>query len=107
MAEKRKTRKTKHTPWSRARRRKAKPKRAPRLRYDKDSYGRAVRRACLKAGIPVWSPNRLRHSLATRVRQSFGLEAAQVILGHSKADVTQVYAERNRDLAEQVMREIG
>ncbi len=106
-AERRKNRKTKHTPFSRARKRKAKPKRSPRPWYDKDAYGRAVRRGCLKAGIPVWSPNRLRHSLATKVRQTYGLEAAQVILGHSKADITQVYAERNRALAAEVMREIG
>jgi integrase len=107
QAERRKNRKTKHTPFSRARKRKARPKRRPRPWYDKDAYGRAVRRGCVKAGIPVWSPNRLRHSLATRVRQRFGLEAAQVILGHAKADVTQVYAESNRALAQEVMREIG
>ena len=107
QAERRKNRKTKHTPFSRARKRKARPKRRPRPWYDKDANGRAVRRGCVKAGIPVWSPNRLRHSLATRVRQRFGLEAAQVILGHAKADVTQVYAESNRALAQEVMREIG
>jgi integrase len=106
-SERRKNRRTPMTPSSRARTRKKRPKRAPRLWYDKDAYGRAVRRACLRAGIPIWSPNRLRHSLATRVRQRFGLEAAQVILGHAKADVTQVYAESNRALAQQVMREIG
>ena len=106
-AERRKNRKTPKGPWARARRRKKNPKRPPRLWYDKNAYGRAVRRACLKAGVPVWSPNRLRHSLATRVRQCYGLEAAQVILGHAKADITQVYAESNRALAQRVMREIG
>ena len=35
------------------------------------------------------------------------LEAAQVALGHTKADVTQVYAERNLDLARRVAAEIG
>lgn len=94
-------------PWAVARVRKENPKRPPRAWYDKNAYGQAVRRACLKAGVPVWSPNRLRHSVATLVRQKFGLEAAQVVLGHSKADVTQVYAERNRELARDVMREIG
>jgi len=105
--ERRRNRTTRLTPSARARTRKEKPRRAPRQWYDKDAYGHAVRRACLKAGIPVWSPNRLRHSLASRVRQRFGLEAAQVILGHAKADVTQVYAERNRVLAKEVTREIG
>jgi integrase len=41
-----------------------------------------------------WHPNQLRHSFATRVRKQHGLEAAQVLLGHARADVTQVYAER-------------
>ena len=46
--------------------------------------------------LAYWAPNRLRHTRATEVRKQFGLEAAQVILGHAKADVTQVYAERDR-----------
>ena len=54
-----------------------------------------------------WHPNRLRHSFATRTRRDYGLEAAQVLLGHSKADVTQVYAERNLDLAVSVAAQIG
>ena len=45
--------------------------------------------------LPHWHANQLRHSKATEVRRQFGLEAAQVILGHAKADVTQVYAERD------------
>ena len=44
---------------------------------------------------------------ATRVRKEFGLEAAQVLLGHSRADVTQVYAERNEALAVEVAAKIG
>jgi integrase len=50
-----------------------------------------------------WSPNRLRHyaelgindTAATEVRKEFGLEGAQIILGHASANVTQVYAERD------------
>jgi integrase len=54
-----------------------------------------------------WHPNQLRHSFATRVRKEHGLEAAQVLLGHSRADVTQVYAERNQLLAATVAAKIG
>jgi integrase len=54
-----------------------------------------------------WSPNQLRHSFATEVRKTHGLEAAQVLLGHARADVTQVYAERNHTLATKVASEIG
>ena len=54
-----------------------------------------------------WHPNQLRHAFATRVRKGYWLEAAQVLLGHSKADVTQVYAERNETLAADVAAKIG
>lgn len=54
-----------------------------------------------------WSPNQLRHSVATAIRKRFGLEAAQVILGHAAADITQVYAERDADKAREVMRKLG
>jgi integrase len=54
-----------------------------------------------------WHPNQLRHSFATRVRKEYGLEAAQVLLGHARADVTQVYAERNEQLAAAVAEKIG
>lgn len=57
--------------------------------------------------VPRWAPNQLRHSAATDIRKEFGLEAAQVILGHSRADVTQMYAERDMQRAASIMKEIG
>jgi len=87
--------------------RKRKPKHKPGERYSTDSYRRAIHRGCDKAGIQRWSPNRLRHTAATEVRRKFGLEAAQVILGHSQANVTQVYAERDLALGVDVAKRIG
>ena len=91
-----------------------------KCRYTKDSYGRAVRRAVERVNrrriredgdkatlLESWSPNRLRHSAATEIRKRFGIEGAQVILGHSSADVTQVYAERDLKLAEGIARQLG
>lgn len=75
--------------------------------YDTATYRHAIHRACDLAGVPRWSPNRLRHTRATEVRQRYGLEAAQVFLGHSRADVTQVYAEVNHERAIDIAREIG
>lgn len=54
-----------------------------------------------------WSPNQLRHNAATRIRKDYGLEAAQVILGHQTLTVTQVYAEKNIEAARRVMGEVG
>jgi integrase len=126
-------RKSKMTPSQAARKPKAKPKRKARERYDQHSYGTAIERACDKAFPhptlgPIaakdltpeqaaellawrkghrWHPNQLRHSAATKIRAAFGLEAAQTVLGHARADVTQVYAERDLSKAIEVMREVG
>lgn len=116
-AQRRENRQSPMTPSQAARKPKRKRQRAPSERYDKNSYANAIRRAVKLANrervrlgeeaLPHWAPNRLRHSAATEIRRRYGLEAAQVILGHSKADITQVYAERDYAKAEQVMREVG
>ncbi|NQT14424.1 MAG: site-specific integrase [Planctomycetes bacterium] len=82
-------------------------KRAPGDCYTRYSYRQAVERACKRAGVPKWTPNQLRHSRGTEVRQRYGLEGSQVVLGHARADVTQVYAERNLELAARIARECG
>jgi integrase len=100
-----------------------KAKRKPGERYDTAGYRRAIDRACDRA-FPApedstpeqaykwkiahrWAPNRLRHTAATELRKRFGLEAAQVVLGHSMADVTQIYAERDLAKAAAVILEVG
>ncbi|MEX2673409.1 MAG: hypothetical protein WD294_15020 [Phycisphaeraceae bacterium] len=99
------------------------PQRSAGEGYSVDSYRRAIHRACDKAWpVPKgataaeakahrdrhrWSPNQLRHTYATRVRRDHGLEAAQVLLGHSRADVTQVYAERDISKAREVAQLVG
>ena len=96
------------------------PSGGPFIRWN---YNEQINNACDKAfPVPLcfneagakawqkrhrWAPNRLRHSAATNVRQQFGLEAAQSVLGHSKADTTQIYAERDIAKAAEVMAEIG
>lgn len=82
-------------------------KRTPKNAYTADSYRRAIHRVCEKHGLPKWSPNRIRHTAATEIRQKYGLEAAQTVLGHSSADVTQIYAERDLALAASIARELG
>ena len=84
-----------------------KPKRSAGDSYSTASYRRAIHRASDKAKVERWAPNRLRHTAATEVRREFGLEAAQVILGHSQANVTQVYAERDLAKGLAVAKAIG
>lgn len=144
-AERRASRQSPMTP-SQAQR---KPKgRELRDRYTKDSYNRAVARACERAfGMPkelrnperhiratmsdakeadrqaelnrlkaeaaewrrkhVWSPNQLRHSRATILRERYGVEAAQLVLGHADPGMTLVYAERDFQTAARIMSEVG
>ena len=83
------------------------PKRKPGNQYNTHSYGCAIRRACEKAGVECWGPNRLRHTAATKIRSRFGLEAAQTVLGHATADVSQIYAERDMNLAATIMKQVG
>jgi integrase len=107
----RRARKSKVTPSQLRRAERAadrRPRRPCRDHYTKDAYNRAVRRGCRQAGLPSWwTPNRLRHAAATRIRAQFGLEASQVILGHRHARITEVYAEANQELARKVMGQVG
>lgn len=119
------------------RKRKAKPRRVAGDRFAVCAYDRAIQRGCEAAfSMPAelrsisrklpevkrqelkrqarewrrqycWAPNRLRHSQASHIRAEFGLEAAQVCLGHSDPQVTLRYAEKDFALAADVMRQIG
>jgi integrase len=112
---------------------KRRPKRTAGEKYTTNSYRRAIQRACdkvfphpqlskLKAKELTdgqkaelrkwqsdrhWNPNQLRHTAATEIRSKFGLEAAQIILGHSQANLTQVYAERDLAKGIEVAKQIG
>lgn len=113
--------------------RKRKPRKTPGKKYAVDAYRRAISRACDKAFPHVelstircndltpaqlkelkawqsskrWAPNQLRHAAATEVRREFGLEAAQIVLGHSQANVTEIYAERDLAKGLEVAKRIG
>lgn len=75
--------------------------------YNNKSYARAISRAAEAAGVPHWSPNQLRHTYASEIRKRYGLEAAQIMLGHAKADVTQIYAERDLQKMEEIAKKEG
>lgn len=83
-------------------------KRKPGRRYTRHSFRTCVQRACRRAGISLWSPRQLRHTRATMIRKKYGsLEAAKAVLGHADTKVTEIYAERDLELASKIMREIG
>lgn len=83
--------------------------------YDSTSYLRAVARAIERVNrargdaghIPHWTPHQLRHARGTIVREQFGLEAAQAALGHARIDATQLYAQKQIELARRVAEIMG
>lgn len=52
-------------------------------------------------------PLQIRHSRGAAVRKKYGLDAAQVALGQARADATEVYAEKNLELAIKIAKEMG
>lgn len=70
-----------------------------RTHYDTLTYNQALRYGFRRAErdgvvIPRWSPGRLRHLIATEIRQTLGQQAAQSWLGHAHLETTGIYAER-------------
>ena len=102
----------------------SKPKRTAGYCYTTGTYGKAILRACDKAFPPPstmkkkdeikewqsnhrWSPNRLRHSFATTTTKEHDIVVASILMGHAKADVTQIYAQQDRDKAIAARRAMG
>jgi len=115
-AARRENRQSPMTPSQAGRHPKASPRRQPGSRYTTDTYRRAVDRAIERANkdrkkeqdpLPHWFPNQIRHATGTDVRKTYGLEGAQVVLGHANANVSQIYAERDLARAREIMQEVG
>lgn len=84
---------------------------ATRKSFTSRAYGRAIELGVRKANeaglsVPHWTPNQLRHSIGSHVREESGLEAAQLVLGHKNADVTQIYAETSQKNLKAISREL-
>ncbi len=75
--------------------------------YTVDSYRRCITETCKKKSITVFTPHRLRHTSATKVRESYGLDAAQAWCGHTNARTAEIYAEVDESKAVDIARKIG
>lgn len=93
------------------------PNRRYGRRYKTGTYYRAVRRGIDRVNlerrrqglesIPQWFPHQLRHTRGQEVRERYGVEAAQSILGHDSLDATELYSGRRLELAKRVALETG
>ena len=84
---------------------------APKIKagacYQVGTYGRAIERACERAGVPPWSPNQLRHLAATNITREFGIDVARSVLGHGSISTTEIYAEMDATKARDAMAKSG
>ena len=83
------------------------PSHRVRDHYSTDGYGRAIRRACQRAGVEPWGANRLRHNHATELRRRHEAEVVGLMLGHSGTNLVDVYAEKNEAQALRIAPEVG
>jgi integrase len=104
-------------------RKKPSAQRKAREAYVTNTYAQAIARACLAADraahekdksipaetvvVPVWRPNRLRHTRATELRAAGGLDVAKTVLGHNKVETTLIYAEKDLAAAVELVSRIG
>lgn len=82
--------------------RKVLPHIQPGERYTASSYCRAIQRAAIRAGVPVWHPHQLRHNAATIIDQHFDKEAVMTVLGHLNEKTSEGYIDYNEKKADAV-----
>lgn len=75
------------------------------LRVDTLCY--AVKSACRKAGVPPFTPHWLRHTVATRLADECGTEAAQRLLGHATTAMTLHYSKAAEKQAVEAVKCLG
>ena len=79
----------------------------PGEHYRVSSYRNVIRRACERLRCPSGPPTSFATTPALASAERFGLEASRTVLGHETVDTTLIYAEKDREEAKRVMREVG
>ena len=76
--------------------------------YRRDTYALAIKRACIRAGVPVWTPYQLRKLRGTELDRAFGAETAAAVLGHRDVATTlRHYIDPRREQADEIARKCG
>lgn len=71
------------------------------------TFGTAVKDACIKAGIPPFTPHWLRHTAVTLIADEMDMESAQRVAGHSTTAMTILYATAARKKARAAVKKLG
>lgn len=54
-----------------------------------------------------WTPHQIRHARGHEVRNKFGIEAAQAVLGHESLSSAEIYSSKRLELARDIARKTG
>ncbi|MDZ4684034.1 MAG: site-specific integrase [Planctomycetaceae bacterium] len=73
----------------------------------RDNFAHVIGRACVRAGVAPFVPHQLRHTVATKLADEVGTEAAQRLLGHSDAAMTEHYSRGAERKAVEAVKKLG
>lgn len=71
------------------------------------TYYHLIEEACAAAGVPKWSPGRLRHNFLSRWSRRFGIEMAGQAVMHTSLATTALYVQRILNDTAKIAKEIG
>ncbi|MDZ4689528.1 MAG: tyrosine-type recombinase/integrase [Planctomycetaceae bacterium] len=72
-----------------------------------DTFADTIKAATIRAGVTPFTPHALRHTVATRLADEMGTEAAQRLLGHATRAMTEHYSKAAERLAGEAVRKLG
>lgn len=75
--------------------------------WNKDSYRWQITLAAKIAGANHWTPYQLRKTAPQDVRDQFGVEHVQTLLGHSRLDTSEVNVDVSRSKAIEAARVVS
>lgn len=73
----------------------------------RDTFSKAIQRACIRAKVTPFCPHQLRHTVATRLADGQGIEAAQRLLGHSTVAMTRHYSQAAERMAVEAVKQLA
>lgn len=74
---------------------------------NRSTFSNTIKAKCEFAEITPWVPHQLRHTVGTLLADELGLEAAQRVLGHSKAVMTEHYSRAAEKKAREAVQRLG
>jgi hypothetical protein len=75
--------------------------------FQRKEFSSTIQRACKRANVTPFTPHALRHTVATRLADDLGTEAAQRLLGHATRAMAEHYSKVAERLAIKAVKTLG